>query len=279
MTSSKKLWRSYLLKKFSKKVLSIGAYFSTSSPVDEKKKKRLEKKKRPSTLKQRMIAGILITIPVFLTYLVLKLLFDVLDGPFSNNIHQMIRMVFPSFRRIPGMGLVSLILLIYVVGLLASNVIGKRMLGWGEKLISQLPLVNHVYRASKQLTSAIAMRDKESFQRVVFVEYPKEDSYAIAFVTKDFEDETGQRMVAVFLPTTPNPTSGFILFIPGLKVISTKLSIEEGIKLVMSGGLVGDRQLPVTFHPPKDRIDVSREFGSAALLEETDGGEDGESKK
>lgn len=249
MKKPNRLWWSYLLQKYSRKMTQFGTSIFFSQ-TELKKKRRKYTPKRPTTFRQKMVTGLLVTIPMFLTYLVLKLLFDVLDGPFSDLVHRFIRIGFPNVRRIPGLGLVSLILLIYTMGALASNMLGKRLLSLGEKIINRLPLVKNVYQASKQLTSAIAMQDKESFQRVVFVEYPKEHSYAIAFVTKDFVDDSGQPLVAVFLPTTPNPTSGFILLIPKSKVIATNISVEEGIKLVMSGGMVGSRHLRVKFPLP-----------------------------
>lgn len=218
------------------------------------KKRRKKSRSRSMLIRQRLTTGILVTIPIFLTYLVLKLLFDLLDGLVSPYIHKVIHFFFPEMGRIPGIGLLSMILVIYLAGVLASNVLGKRLLGWGEALITRLPLVKNIYHASKQLTSAIAMQDKSSFQRVVFIEYPKVDSYVVAFVTKDLVDKNGQEMVAVFLPSTPNPTTGFILIIPKDKVIPAGMTVEEGIKLVMSGGLVASRQMGVSFPLPDKSI-------------------------
>ncbi|OQY30089.1 MAG: hypothetical protein B6244_02170 [Candidatus Cloacimonetes bacterium 4572_55] len=251
LSESTTLWLKYRAKKFFKRLFSLLPFVKPSEVKAPSTSSRKKKGKKRRLFRQHLVAGILVIIPIFLTYLLLRLLFDVLDGFVSPYVHRLIHVYFPIEWKIPGVGLASMVLVIYFTGLLASNVLGKRVVELGELVITRLPVVKNIYQAAKQLTLAIAMQDKKSFQRVVFVEYPKSDSYAIAFVTKDLVDQNNQEMVTAFLPTTPNPTSGFILVIPKSKVIPAGLTVEEGIKLVMSGGLVAEEMLNAAFPVPE----------------------------
>ena len=141
--------------------------------------------------------------------------------------------------------LVALILAVFLiglVGLLARNYFGKRMIMWVDSGLLRVPLLNKIYGAIKQVNDAFSPSNKTSFRTVVLVEFPRPGVYTIAFITSDQHDEieakTGQKVVCVFVPTTPNPTSGFLLIVPEDKVIKLEMSVADGIKYVISLGSI-----------------------------------------
>lgn len=146
---------------------------------------------------------------------------------------------------IPGFGVLVAVTIISTVGFLTANLIGRSIIGYGEYLLSRMPLVRNIYSALKQIFETVFREDSDSFQSVVLVEYPRRDLWALAFVATDTLGEVQARLdnpagktVSVFLPTTPNPTSGFLLFVPAEDVIPLDMGVEEAAKLVISAGLV-----------------------------------------
>jgi uncharacterized membrane protein len=144
---------------------------------------------------------------------------------------------------IPGFGLVIFLLFTTAVGYFAKRVFGKQLIRLGENIVSRTPVVRTIYNALKQIVETVLSQTKSSFRQACLVEYPRRDIWAIAFVATDtkgeiYEKRGGEEMVSVFLPTTPNPTSGFLLFVPKKDVIMLDMSIEEAAKLVISAGLV-----------------------------------------
>ncbi len=146
---------------------------------------------------------------------------------------------------IPGFGVLVALFVITIVGFLTANLIGKSIISYGEYLLSRMPVVRNIYSALKQIFETVFREDSDSFQSVVLVEYPRKGIWALAFVATDtlgevqsrLDDPAGQT-VSVFLPTTPNPTSGFLLFVPSADVVPLDMSVEEAAKLVISAGLV-----------------------------------------
>ena len=143
-------------------------------------------------------------------------------------------------RPLPGVGLVALVALIMGIGAIASNFLGKRVIHVGERLVARVPLMGWIYRTTKQLFSTILEERSESFRKVVLVSYPLKGTYSVAFLTSEsptsVEGELGKGFVTVFLPTTPNPTSGFLLVVPAEDVIPLEMSVDEGLRLVISAG-------------------------------------------
>jgi uncharacterized membrane protein len=151
----------------------------------------------------------------------------------------------------PVVGLVLTVLFVYLFGLLAGNLVGRRLWAAVETAILRIPVIKGIYGASRQLLDAISVTSKGGFSKVVLIEYPRSGLWAVGFVTNDAGHRIGQpgkarSAVAVFLPTTPNPTSGWVVFAPLDDVLVLDMSVEEGMKLVVSGGIVmpesfGDR--------------------------------------
>lgn len=132
------------------------------------------------------------------------------------------------------------ITMISAVGLLARYYIGKRLIAWGDNLMMQVPLLNKFYGAIKQVNDAFTTGKQSSFKTVVLVEFPREGTYSLGFLTNEQHDEiqrkTNEKVVCVFIPTTPNPTSGFLILVPDQKVIRLEMSVADGIKFIISLG-------------------------------------------
>jgi uncharacterized membrane protein len=151
------------------------------------------------------------------------------------------RPAFFSFMA-PLIGIFITALLVYMAGLLSTNLLGVRLLAAFDALMLRIPVVRAVYGGSKQLLEALNPKGKKSFTRVVVVEYPRQGVYTIGFVTREevrgLSNFGSEPMATVFLPTTPNPTSGWVAVLPSRELITLPLSVEEGVKLVVSGGIV-----------------------------------------
>jgi uncharacterized membrane protein len=185
-------------------------------------------------LRRYFFTGLLVLLPVVVTVSVLWRFFFALDDILGRFVETYLG------RSVPGVGLVALIALILGIGAVASNFLGKRVIRIGERLVVRVPLMGWIYRTTKQLFSTILEERGESFRKVVLVSYPQKGTYSVAFVTSEsptsVESELGKGFVTVFLPTTPNPTSGFLLVVPAEDVIPMDLSVDEGLRLVISAG-------------------------------------------
>jgi len=187
-------------------------------------------------LRHYFITGMLVLTPMVLTFYIFKALLVAADrilSPFFDLIFGV---------HIPGIGLLALIVVVIASGMIADNMIGRRFFGWWDNLLKKMPLIHNLYLPIKQIFSAFSGKDaKSKFSRVVLVEYPKSGSFALGFVTNELTGEMTEKfeekMISCFVPTTPNPTSGFLLIVPSSRVIPLSISIEEGIRFVISGGI------------------------------------------
>jgi uncharacterized membrane protein len=150
---------------------------------------------------------------------------------------------------VPGIGLVIALFGITIVGFLTANFVGRQVVHLGERLVAKMPLVRNLYGGLKQIFETVLSNKANSFKRVALIEYPRKDVWALAFVATDAEGEVKDRLeplagetIAVFMPTTPNPTTGFLMFYPKRDVIFLSMSVEDGAKLVISAGLVTPEQ-------------------------------------
>ena len=196
-------------------------------------------------LRAKIFAGILVILPLGITFLVLKFVFNSLDsilGPLIPDITvSLFRRAFP----LPYVGLISFLLLLYLIGLITTNVLGRKMIGWGDRLFTAIPVVKNIYTSSKQLTDAFSATRKGSFRQAVFVEFPQEGNYVLGFVTNELMDIERQTKVTVFVPTAFVPPQGFLLFLSKEKTFPAQLTVEEAIKAIMSVGIVTPRTLSV----------------------------------
>ncbi len=187
-------------------------------------------------LKGTFLAGLFVVIPVGITIFILKFLFNFADGILGSYLDTFFSLFFHHDLHIPGLGMLTGALVIYLAGLLATDVLGNKLLELAEDLLSRIPIVKSIYSSSKQLTK-VFQEGKTSYRRAVFVEWPRPGVKAIGFVTAEVE-RNGTHMVVVYVPTMPNPTSGFALFFREDEVFDSGMSVEEAIKFVVSGGAV-----------------------------------------
>jgi uncharacterized membrane protein len=188
-------------------------------------------------LKTSLMAGLLVVIPLGLTIFILKFLFNLADGFLGPLIGSVVRIFYVDSEYIPGLGVVAGLLVIYFTGVLTANFLGRRLLTLTEDLLCRIPLVKSIYSSSKQVTKVFSSNDSDD-RRAVYVEFPSAGSYAIGFQTNSLESHEKEHFYSVFVPTAPNPTSGFILYLAATKVVPAPFSVEEAMKIIVSGGVV-----------------------------------------
>jgi uncharacterized membrane protein len=196
-------------------------------------------------LRTKTFAGILVILPLGITFLVLKFVFNSLDSILGPLIPEINVSLFHRVYHLPGVGLISFFFLLYLIGLITTNVLGRKLISWGDRLFATIPVVKNIYSSSKQLTDAFSATRKGSFRQAVFVEFPQEGNYVLGFVTNELTDLERQTKVTVFVPTAFVPPQGFLLFLPKEKLLPSQLTIEEAIKAIMSVGIVTPRTLSV----------------------------------
>lgn len=209
-------------------------------------------------LRNRFLAGLLIITPAAVTWWILWKFFTAVDG-----ILDPVRIRYPVIDH-PGVGVAVVVVLIILVGIFAGNLIGHRVISLGERLLYRLPLVRRIYHAVKELAGVFLADRKMVFKRVVFFRYPHHDSYALGFVTSEgtrrIDAILERRVLHVFVPTTPNPTSGFMLLLPADDVVDVPIDVEDAMKMIISGGVYvppefqdpGSAPPPITFAPFDD---------------------------
>ena len=170
---------------------------------------------------------------------------------------------------VPGIGVIVVLVVVTVIGFMVTNFFGRFMVKMGESMVSRVPVVRTIYGVLKQIFDAVLAQSEGAFREVILIEYPRKGIWVIGFITSNTEGEvqrvTPQEMVNVFLPTTPNPTSGFLLFVPRVDCITLDMTVEEGVKLVISGGIVSPPD-PEAQSPPKG--EASEPKGEAAEQED-----------
>lgn len=192
-------------------------------------------------LRTYFLTGLVVLIPLVLTVYIIWKLFYAIDGLLRGVVTNVLERFGIPISSL-GLGFISVILLILLTGLIAKNYFGRKLIQLGELIFARIPLINRIYRAIQQISNAFFSERREVFKKAVLIEYPRKGVYSLAFLTQDtkgeVQDRLNQDMVSVFLPTTPNPTSGFLLFVPKRDVIEMNMSIEEALKLVISGGVI-----------------------------------------
>jgi len=194
-----------------------------------------------STIRKYLIAGLLVWVPLAATVLIIKLVIDLMDMTlllFPEGLHPQNLWGFT----IPGTGLILALIVVFVTGVLAANLLGRRLVVIWENILGRIPLIRNVYNAFKQITHSILSSENKSFRKVVLIEFPSQGMWSIGFLTnpaikiesKPLEDE----LISVFVSTTPNPTTGFLIMLPKNKVIELDMTIEDAFKAVMSMGVI-----------------------------------------
>ena len=195
-----------------------------------------------SRIRSWFFTGILVMTPLILTIYVVWAFITFVDNLVVPMVPYYYRpstyLPFP----IPGLGLIIVFIFTTFVGILATGLFGRTLIRLWENILSRMPVIRSVYSAIKQILETVMATQSDAFRQAVLVEYPRKDIWAIGFVTGSTKGEVGEnvnkKMVNVFMPTTPNPTSGFLLFFPEKDLIFLKMSVEDALKLVVSGGMV-----------------------------------------
>jgi uncharacterized membrane protein len=193
-------------------------------------------------LRTRFISGLLVVVPLILTFILLQALVESIDGLLRPLV---IKLLGHSYD-FPFIGVIATIVLIILSGIFTANVIGGRLLRLWERLILKIPLVRFVYSSVKQLVQALTMPQNKSFKSVVMVEYPRKGVYVLGFLANQAEfvaSDKQQRLLSVFIPSTPTPISGFVALFPESDITYLNMTIEEGIKFFVSGSIISPEKI------------------------------------
>ena len=206
-------------------------------------------KKIRDFVRKYFITGLLVILPVWATYYVLSALLGVIDGILGDLPAHFLG------HKFPGLGIITLFLFIVLVGMLFANYLGSRIVKISDELLHKVPLVRGVYFTVKQVMETFSM--KHQFHGVALVEYPRKGCYSVGFMTGEVQGERlglSGRLVTVFVPTTPNPTAGFLLILPESEVVRIDMTVEEGMKFIISLGLVpmSELQAGKLKHPARE---------------------------
>ena len=196
--------------------------------------------------KKYILTGIISIIPVYITYWIIEQIFLIVSIPgkniisyftslfnFSNEINIQLITITEYM-----LGFILTIMSLFFLGLIISNVVGKKIYSYFETLLNSIPVVNKVYSSIKQIISTISIDNKKSFKKVVMIQYPRKGLWTIAMVTGESTNKNKKEFYTLFVPSTPNPTTGYMIIISKEDVVNTDLSVEDATKVILSGGLV-----------------------------------------
>lgn len=191
------------------------------------------------SLRKYLLAGLVVWLPILMTFVVLRFIVDILDNTVAllPNAYQPEHLFGMA---VPGIGVAFSLALLLVTGLVATNFLGQRLFSWGEALLTKIPLVSTIYNATKQVIQAIFSSNSQAFRKVMLVEYPRKECWSMGFLTSTLPQlrEDGKSLVSIFIPTTPNPTSGFLLLVPEDEVKEVAMPIEDALKFIISLGVM-----------------------------------------
>lgn len=197
--------------------------------------KKSLKKTPVRQVRNKFITGLLTLLPIYITYLLLRFVVGIApDIPFLRTLPVLDK----NEMLVNIIEFLFVLIIIFIIGVVVSNVLGKRIFRLFESIMERVPLINTIYISSRQIMQTLTMPGKGNFKQVVLIEYPRKELWTIAFVTGYSKSQSGIQYVHVFLPTTPNPTSGFMLFLNEKDIRPSGMNVEEGLKTLISGGMV-----------------------------------------
>ena len=193
--------------------------------------------------KNYLITGIISIIPIYLTYWIIENLFKFFSGPgksiidiFFNVEHQFLTQF---------VGFILTLTFLIVLGVIVKNVFGKKIYNYFELLLDSIPIINRIYKTIKNVTDTLASSKEQTFTKVVMIQYPRKDLWTFAMVTGESIDSKGHNYYNLFVPTTPNPTSGYLIICKKEDTIDAGVSVEEGLSIIISGGMIGPKKLKI----------------------------------
>jgi uncharacterized membrane protein len=203
-------------------------------------------------IRRRLIAGLVVIAPVTATLWVLWWIFQLLDGLLGRFLYPIIEQVLPWNVPTPGLGLIVLFLLLVSIGWAAERAVGSRMVAAWDRLLERIPITRRIYTAANRIVRAVFGKEKRAFNVVVLIEFPSEGRWSLGFLSADapaFAQAHIPDSVSVFVPTTPNPTTGFLVMVPRAKVVPIRMTIDEAFTFILSAGSVAPdgMGIPMTF--------------------------------
>ncbi|NQV56018.1 MAG: DUF502 domain-containing protein [Rhodospirillales bacterium] len=229
-------------------------------------------------LRGYFFAGLLVTAPLGITAYLAWIFISFMDRTVTHLIPAHYNPETYLTFTIPGLGLVIVLIVLTLIGALTAGLIGRWVIRTGERVLNRMPVVRSIYSATKQIFESVLAQQSSAFRDAVLIEYPRRGIWAIGFITGvtkgEVQNLTEDETVNVFLPTTPNPTSGFLLFVPRQDVVHLDMSVEEAIKMVISGGIVtppdrrplAEQAVPKVSSKTYENLDILREKGAASVL-------------
>lgn len=192
-------------------------------------------------MRKYFIAGLVVWIPIWVTISIIAFIL----GLINNSLAPLLNLIIPIpwfIIEIPGVTIVIAIVILLFTGFFATNIVGQQVMGWGEKIVHRIPLIGAIYQAVKQMLSTLFSNKSQAFRQALLVEYPRKGIWSFAFLTNSMSTQSyaipHNEMLVVFIPTTPNPTSGFIMAVPKEDVVELKMSVDEALKMVISLGVI-----------------------------------------
>ena len=183
-------------------------------------------------LKKDFAMGLFLMVPIVVTYIIIRLVFVTIDGLLRPTIEDVLGWA------TPGVGIVALLIIIFLVGMVGRNLVGQRIVKAGQQALLRIPVVRAVYSPAKQLIESFAGTGVSGFKRVVIIEYPRVGAWTIALVTNVVKNEAGEAWAVVYIPTAPTPQSGWVTLIPNSQVYNTDMTVAEAMKFILSGGII-----------------------------------------
>jgi len=207
-------------------------------------------------IRRSLLAGIITIIPIALTVYVLQailILIFTIGGKIAEPLNQIESLKnvaegsFIGFDLLTSViGLFVVLITLIIVGFFARNVLGKRVVNWVEEIFKRIPLIGMIYSTTKQIIQSISGTTNNSFQKVVYIEYPRKRIWTLGFVTKESLNKENEKFYHLFVPTTPNPTSGYFLVIPIEDTLDAEISVEEGFRMIVSSGIASSGKNPIS---------------------------------
>ena len=215
-------------------------------------------------LRAYFLAGVLVTAPIAITFYIVWLIVSFVDERVGKLIPARYNPESYLPFGIPGLGLAIAIAALMVIGAMTAGYVGRIVVRVNDAMLARMPVVRSIYGATKQIFETVLAHKSTAFRQVCLVEYPRRGIWSIGFITGttvgEVQDRTSEEVVNVFLPTTPNPTSGFLLFVPRRDILMLEMSIEDGIKMVISGGIVTPPDRRATRgRPAEDSLKIASE--------------------
>jgi len=196
-------------------------------------------------IRKYLVAGLLVWVPIVVTFLLIRFMLNLIDRSLLLIPKQFRPETIMGFE-IPGLGLVLTILLMLITGMIVANLFGRRLVALWERFLAKIPFVRSIYSTVKQVTSTLFSDTSQSFREVVLVEYPRKGTWVLAFVTGETPEfiasSIDKTLVNLFVPTTPNPTSGFYVMVEHKDIQKLDITVEEGLKMILSAGVINPKE-------------------------------------